>query len=174
MVYKRLLAYARPHVWQMLLGLLCTALRSAATIAYFKVAESLVSSVQGRRVNLLFETLAGFAVLNLIKNAATYAGSYTIAAVGQQIVARVRAEIFRRIERLPLQIFDRWRGGELMSRFSNDVNFMVQGVNSSPQFVGAVLTLVGSIIAMVFVNWHLLLVVLAVAPFVSSAVSRFS
>jgi subfamily B ATP-binding cassette protein MsbA len=174
MVYKRLLAYARPHVWQMLLGLLCTALGSAATIAYFKVAESLVSSVQGRSVNLLFETLIGFAVLNLIKNAATYAGSYTIAAVGQQIVARVRAELFRRIESLPLQIFDRWRGGELMSRFSNDVNFMVQGVNSSPQFVGAVLTLVGSIIAMIFVNWRLLLVLLAVAPFVSYAVSRFS
>jgi subfamily B ATP-binding cassette protein MsbA len=174
MVYKRLLAYARPHVWQMLLGLLCTALGSAATIAYFKVAESLVSSVQGRSINLLFETLVGFAVLNLIKNAATYAGSYTIAAVGQQIVARVRAELFRRIESLPLQIFDRWRGGELMSRFSNDVNFMVQGVNSSPQFVGAVLTLVGSIIAMIFVNWRLLLVLLAVAPFVSYAVSRFS
>jgi subfamily B ATP-binding cassette protein MsbA len=174
MVYKRLLAYARPHVWQMLLGLLCTAVGSAATIAYFKVAESLVSSVQGRSVNLLFETLVGFAVLNLIKNAATYAGSYTIAAVGQQIVARVRAELFRRIESLPLQIFDRWRGGELMSRFSNDVNFMVQGVNSSPQFVGAVLTLIGSIIAMIFVNWRLLLVLLAVAPFVSYAVSRFS
>jgi subfamily B ATP-binding cassette protein MsbA len=158
----------------MLLGLLCTALGSAATIAYFKVAESLVSSVQGRSVNLLFETLLGFAVLNLIKNAATYAGSYTIAAVGQQIVARVRAELFRRIESLPLQIFDRWRGGELMSRFSNDVNFMVQGVNSSPQFVGAVLTLIGSIIAMIFVNWRLMLVLLAVAPFVSYAVSRFS
>jgi ATP-binding cassette, subfamily B, bacterial MsbA len=174
MVYQRLLAYARPHVWQMLLGLLCTALGSAATIAYFKVAESLVSSVQGKSVNLLFETLLGFAILNLIKNAATYAGSYTIAAVGQQIVARVRAELFRRIERLPLQIFDRWRGGELMSRFSNDVNFMVQGVNSSPQFVGAVLTLIGSIIAMIFVNWRLMLVLLAVAPFVSYAVSRFS
>jgi subfamily B ATP-binding cassette protein MsbA len=174
MVYQRLLAYARPHVWQMLLGLLCTALGSAATIAYFKVAESLVSSVQGKSVNLLFETLLGFAILNLIKNAATYAGSYTIAAVGQQIVARVRAELFRRIERLPLQIFDRWRGGELMSRFTNDVNFMVQGVNSSPQFVGAVLTLIGSIIAMIFVNWRLMLVLLAVAPFVSYAVSRFS
>ncbi|MFI5388802.1 MAG: ABC transporter ATP-binding protein [Candidatus Eremiobacterales bacterium] len=174
MVYKRLLAYARPLVWQMLLGLLCTALASAATIAYFKVAESLVSSVQGKSVQLLFETLAFFAVLNLIKNAATYAGSYTIAAVGQQIVARVRAELFRRIETLPLQIFDRWRGGELMSRFSNDVNLMVQGVNSAPQFVGAVLTLAGSLIAMVVVNWHLMLVLLAVAPFVSYAVSRFS
>ena len=51
---------------------------------------------------------------------------------------------------------------------------MVQGVNSAPQFVGAVLTLVGSLIAMVVVNWHLMLVLLAVAPFVSYAVSRFS
>ena len=174
MVYKRLLAYARPHVWQMLLGLLCTALGSAATIAYFKVAEYLVSSVQGKSVHLLFETLAFFAILNLIKNAATYAGSYTIAAVGQQIVARVRVELFRRIESLPLQIFDRWRGGELMSRFSNDVNLMVQGVNASPQFVGAVLTLIGSLIAMIVVNWRLMLVLIAVAPFVSFAVSRFS
>jgi len=82
--------------------------------------------------------------------------------------------LFRRIESLPLQIFDRWRGGELMSRFSNDVNLMVQGVNSAPQFVGAVLTLAGSLIAMVVVNWRLMLVLIAVAPFVSYAVSRFS
>jgi subfamily B ATP-binding cassette protein MsbA len=174
MVYKRLLSYARPLLWQMLLGLLCTAIGSAATIAYFKVAEFLVASVQGKSIDLLFETLIGFVLLNLLKNAATYAGSYTIAAVGQQIVARVRAELFRRIENLPLQVFDRWRGGELMSRFSNDVNLMVQGVNSAPQFVAAVLTLAGSIVAMITVNWRLMLVLLAVAPFVSYAVSRFS
>ncbi len=174
MVYRRLLNYARPHALQIALGLLCTALGSGATIAYFKVAESLVSSVQGKSLNLLFETLLAFAALNLIKNAATYAGSYTIAAAGQQIVARVRSELFRRIEYLPLNVFDRWRGGELMSRFSNDVNIMVQGVMSSPQFIGAVLTLVGSFVAMSVVNWRLMLVLLAVAPFVSYAVSRFS
>ncbi|HLJ83699.1 MAG TPA: ABC transporter ATP-binding protein [Candidatus Eremiobacteraceae bacterium] len=174
MVYKRLLNYARPHAWRIALGLACTALGSAATIAYFKVAESIVSSVQGKSLNLLFETLLAFAILNLIKNAATYAGSYTIAATGQQIVARIRSELFRRIEYLPLNVFDRWRGGELLSRFSNDVNIMVQGVMSSPQFIGAILTLVGSVVAMAVVNWRLLLVLMAVAPFVSYAVSRFS
>ena len=174
MVYRRLLNYARPHALRIALGLFCTALGSAATIAYFKVAESLVSSVQGKSLTLLFETLLAFAALNLIKNAATYAGSYTIAAAGQQIVARVRADLFRRIEYLPLNIFDRWRSGELMSRFSNDVNIMVQGVMSSPQFIGALLTLAGSIVAMSVVNWRLMLVLLAVAPFVSYAVSRFS
>jgi subfamily B ATP-binding cassette protein MsbA len=174
MVYRRLLAYARPHMFQMAVGLVFTALGSAATIAYYKVAMSLAHSVQARSVMGLVLTLAAFLGLNVIKNATWYVGSFTINAVGQRIVARLRGDLFGRIQCLPLQVFDAWRSGELMSRFSNDVALMVVGVTAMPLFLSAVLTLVGSIATMLYLNWQLTLLLIAVAPFISLAVGRFS
>ncbi len=174
MVFRRILAYVRPLGGRMVLGLVFTAIGSAATIAYYKVGMSLAHAVQTRSLQELFITLVAFLGLNLVKNAASYAGSYTITSVGQQVVARVRSDLFARIQYLPLQVFDAWRSGELMSRFSNDVNLMVVGVTAMPLFVSALLTLVGSFATMLYLNWKLTLVLAAVAPFVSLAVSRFS
>lgn len=174
MVFRRIFAYVRPLALKMLAGLLFTALGSAATIAYYKVGMSLAHAVQARSLTELFWTLLAFIVLNLLKNAASYAGSYTITSVGQQVVARVRVALFERIQHLPLQVFDAWRSGELMSRFANDVNLMVVGVSSMPLFVSAALTLIGSVATMLYLNWKLTLVLVAVAPFVALAVSRFS
>lgn len=174
MVYRRIFAYARPLALKMLVGLLFTAIGSAATIAYYKVGMSLAHAVQTRSITGLVATLGVFLALNLLKNASWYAGSYTITGVGQQVVARVRTDLFRRIQYLPLQVFDTWRSGELLSRFDNDVNLMVVGVSAMPLFVSAALTLVGSVGTMFYLNWKLTLVLIAVAPFVSYAVSRFS
>ncbi|HYK53235.1 MAG TPA: ABC transporter transmembrane domain-containing protein, partial [Candidatus Eremiobacteraceae bacterium] len=161
-------------MFKMIVGLVFAGIGSAATIAYYKVGMALAQAVQTRSLTELFLTLLAFLVLNLLKNAASYAGSYTITSVGQQAVAKVRSDLFARIQYLPLQIFDTWRTGELMSRFDNDVNLMVVGVSSMPLFVSAALTLVGSIGTMLYLNWKLTLVLVAVAPFVALAVSRFS
>ena len=174
MVFRRILVYVRPLALRMLFGLIFAAIGSAATIAYYKVGMALAHAVQTRSVQELILTLLAFLGLNLTKNAAWYAGSYTITSVGQQVVAKVRTDLFARIQYLPLQIFDTWRSGELMSRFDNDVSLMVMGVTAMPLFVSAVLTLVGSVATMIYLNWKLTLVLIAVAPFVSFAVSRFS
>ena len=95
----------------MLVGLFFAALGSAATIAYYKVGMALAHSVQTRSGQLLLLTLLVFLGLNLLKNLASYAGGYTITLVGQQVVAKVRTDLFARIQYLPLQIFDSWRSG---------------------------------------------------------------
>jgi len=174
MVFRRILAYARPLALKLLVGMLFAGIGSAATIAYYKVGMSLAHAVQTRSLAELFLTLAAFLALNLLKNAASYAGSYTITSTGQQVVAKVRSDMFARIQYLPLEIFDTWRSGELMSRFDNDVSLMVVGVSSMPLFVSAALTLIGSIGTMLYLNWKLTLVLIAVAPFIAIAVSRFS
>jgi ATP-binding cassette, subfamily B, bacterial MsbA len=174
MVYRRLLSLARPQKWEMAVGLLFAAISSAAAIAYYKVAGSLIDAVKAHSVQGLLSALVLFLALNILKNGAGYVGNFTIGVVGQRIVARVRYDLFQRIQYLPLQIFDRWRGGELMSRFANDVALMVVGVTNMPLLISAVLTLVGSLAMMIYLNWKLTLVLAVVAPFVSLAVSRFS
>ncbi len=174
MVYSRLLTYARSYVPQMLLGILVTGVASLATIGYAWAVKMLITAVQVKSLQTLWIALAVALSLNILKNLAQYAGGYTMTNVGQKVVARVRGDLFSRIQFLPLQVFDRWRSGELISRFDNDVGLMVGGVTSLPLLTSALLTLTGALSYMFYLDWVLTLVTIAVAPLVSFAVFRFS
>jgi len=174
MVFRRLLEYVQPSALKMLAGLLLTAISSFAVLGYAKAAQLLVTSVQKQDLRLLWLALGGTLVLNLIKNGAQYGGSYTLTSVGQRVVAKVRADLYERIQYLPLRVFDRWRSGELMSRFGNDVGLMLIGVTAMPLFASAIITLVGAVAYMFYLSWSLTLVTIGVAPLVSYAVFRFS
>jgi ATP-binding cassette, subfamily B, bacterial MsbA len=174
MVYRRLTAYARPFVPRMLVGVLLTGVASLATVGYAFAVKMLITSVQQHSLHtLLLALLAGLA-LNIIKNVAQYAGGYNMTTVGQKVVAKLRTDLFTRVQYLPLPVFDRWRPGELISRFDIDVSLMVSGVTSLPLFTSAVITLLGALTYMFYLDWVLTLVTLAVAPLVSVAVYRFS
>ncbi|MFI5388449.1 MAG: hypothetical protein ACHQY2_01925, partial [Candidatus Eremiobacterales bacterium] len=77
MVFRRILSYARPLMVKMVVGLVFAGIGSAATIAYYRVGMALAQAVQTRSLTLLFLTLVAFLALNLVKNASSYAGSYT-------------------------------------------------------------------------------------------------
>jgi ATP-binding cassette, subfamily B, bacterial MsbA len=174
MIYGRLVTYARSSIPKMLAGVLLTAIASSATIGYAYAVRMLVSSVQQHSLRTLLWALLGGLSLNIVKNIAQYAGGYTMTTVGQRVVAKIRTDLFTRIQYLPLHVFDRWRSGELISRFDNDVSLMVIGVTSLPLFTSAVLTLIGALGFMFYLDWVLTLVTLAVAPLVSFAVYRFA
>ncbi len=174
MVYRRLLTYARAFIPQLLLGVSVTAVASLATIGYALAVKMLITAVQQHSLRTLELALLGGLALNIVKNLAQYAGGYTMTNVGQKVVAKVRGDLFSRIQFLPLQVFDRWRSGELISRFDNDVGLMVSGVTSLPLLTSALLTLTGALGYMFYLDWVLTLVTIAVAPLVSFAVFRFS
>ncbi|HLW37075.1 MAG TPA: ABC transporter ATP-binding protein [Candidatus Eremiobacteraceae bacterium] len=174
MVYRRLLTYARPYIGPMLLGIALTAIASLATIGYAGAVRMLITAVSDHSLRTLELALLAGLSLNILKNAAQYAGGYTMTTVGQRVVAKMRTDLFARIQFLPLQVFDRWRSGDLMSRFSNDVGLMVVGVTQFPLLTSALLTLVGALCYMFYLDWVLTLFTMAVAPLVSFAVFRFS
>ncbi|MDQ6781237.1 MAG: ABC transporter ATP-binding protein/permease [Candidatus Eremiobacteraeota bacterium] len=166
--------YARPMLGAMVVGVLLTALASMATIGYAAAVKALISAVTTHSLRTLELALLGGLCLNILKNAAQYAGGYTMTTVGQKIIARIRSDLFSRIQFLPLTLFDQWRRGEIISRFDNDVGLMVGGVTSLPLLVGATLTLTGALIYMFYLDWMLTLLTIAVAPLVSFAVMRFA
>ena len=174
MAYHRLVTYLRPLIAPMLGGLLLTALASVATVSYAGAAKLLVQSVADKSLQTLGIALAVALGLNVLKNASQYFGGYTLTSVGQQVVRRIRSDLFKRIQYLALPTFDRWRAGDILSRFSNDMQLLVVGVSALPLFISATLTLIGSLAVMFYLNWQLTLVTLCVAPLVSWAVFQFS
>ncbi|MBV9148365.1 MAG: ABC transporter ATP-binding protein [Candidatus Eremiobacteraeota bacterium] len=181
-VYRRLFAFAGREKWKLLGGLLLGGLSSLATVSYAKAAQYAIIAIEDRsvqllglhRIQVLGLAILGIFVLSLIKNAAQYGGGYLMTSVGQQVLAKLRLAFFSRVEYLPLRVFDQWRAGELMSRFSNDGGLLVVGVMQFPLFVQAVITLVFGIPVMFYLDWKLTLLIILTGAVVALAVSRFS
>ncbi|MGC8484742.1 MAG: ABC transporter ATP-binding protein, partial [Candidatus Baltobacteraceae bacterium] len=94
---------------------------------------------------------------------------------GQHFIATLRLQLVDRILRLPLPVFDRWRPGELISRFNADLQIVSDAVTIAlPQLVVSVVTFVSSFAVMLWLDWLLTVVLVLVAPVISLAVSRFS
>lgn len=177
---SRLAREARPYYARiaiaLILGTLAGVLSLVAPLAFGTIVERVLAPARGHRpeVNFLyFALVATFAAL-ILANLATYFQTYLTAWSGQHLIARWRVALFSRVLNLPLGEFDKWRPGELISRFSTDLQLMTDAVSVSlPQFVVAVVTFVSSFAAMIYLDWLLTLSLIIVAPIVSFAVSRF-
>jgi subfamily B ATP-binding cassette protein MsbA len=106
---------------------------------------------------------------------ATYGQSYLTAWSGQRLIATLRVRLFERTMRMPMSEFDRWRPGEFIARFTNDLTLMTDALSVSlPQFFVTLVTLVGSVAAMFYVDWRLSLFLFLFAPIVYGIVSFFT
>ena len=95
-----------------------------------------------------------------------YAQAFLLAWTGQQVVHDLRDALFTHVQRLSATFFDRNPVGRLMTRVLGDVEavgeLFASGVVS---VLGDVVTLVGVVVAMLVLDWHLALVTFAVVPF---------
>src|SRR5699024_3145020 len=89
----------------------------------------------------------------LASSAFSWLQMHVMAVVSQHTVRDMRKDIFRKIQRLPIPYFDKTSHGELMSRTTNDMETVSNTLNQSlAQFINSILTLVGVIIFMLFMN----------------------
>ncbi len=177
---KRLTREARPYYGRiaiaLLLGTLAGVLSLVAPWAFGAIVGRVLAPPPGQAadVHVLYIALgATFAAL-VLANLATYFQTYLTAWSGQHLIARWRVALFARVLNLPLGEFDKWRPGELIARFSNDLQLMTDAVSVSlPQFVVAGVTFLSSFAMMIYLDWLLTLTLVVVAPMVSIAVSKF-
>ena len=126
-------------------------------------------------IGLLVWVIAGVFVVNLISSLATYGQSYLTAWSGQKLIANLRVRLFERTMRMPMAEFDRWRPGEFIARFTNDLALMTDALSVSlPQFFVTLVTLVGSVATMFYVDWLLSLFLFVFAPIVNFVVAFFT
>jgi subfamily B ATP-binding cassette protein MsbA len=87
--------------------------------------------------------------------------------VGQHVVIDIRAEVFRKLQRLSLAFYDKNKTGTIMSYVTNDVNAL-QGamVENTIELVTEGFILIGSICAMVYLDWKLTVVTFCTFPVV--------
>ena len=165
-VLGRLLRYLAPFRLQ-LIGALLLVIISAATQA---VGPALIGVavdsfiVHKNPAGLAQEMLLLLAVY-IVGFGAQAGQIYLIGVVGQRFLARLRTEIFDKVQVLPVTYFDKNQTGDLMSRLVNDIQTINQLLSQGfTQVVGSIFSLVGIIIAMFILNLQLALVSFVTIP----------
>jgi len=95
------------------------------------------------------------------------AQGWLMAGASQEIVKSLRKELFGKLQRLPVSLFDSWSHGDLMSRLSNDVDNVSSTIaQSTTQLVSTLLTIAGSFALMLVLSPLLTLAALVTVPLV--------
>ncbi|RUL54801.1 ABC transporter ATP-binding protein [Lysinibacillus antri] len=93
--------------------------------------------------------------------------TFVMVRVSLKTIQRLRKELFEKIQRLPLSVFDKRQSGDLMSRMTNDIDNLHMALSQSIiQIVSSLFTIIGTAIAMFYMNWILAIVSLIIIPLV--------
>jgi ATP-binding cassette subfamily B protein len=96
---------------------------------------------------------------------ATAAQSYLTSWVGERVLADIRVAVFAHVQRLDLGFFERTPAGVVISRLTNDIEAMNSMVTDGPTtLVQNTLTLIGSAVVLLVLDWRLALATLTVFP----------
>ena len=95
----------------------------------------------------------------------SYLQQQIMIGVSQNALVRIREELFSRIQKLPVKYHDTHTHGDIMSRFTNDLDSVGEMLNNTlPQIFSGAVTLIGTIILMFVTNWILAVVTVVTVP----------
>ncbi len=166
-IYRRLLGHVKPH-WRMfalsILALVATAATEPMLPALFKplLDEGFVAGNEAyiRWVPLLL--LALF----LVRGGTSFVSTYCMAWVGGRLVMDLRCAMFDRLMHLPTRYFDQNSSGQLIAQLAFNVTQVTQSATSSlTTLVRDSVTVLGLLAYLLWLNWQLTLIVLALVPF---------
>lgn len=93
--------------------------------------------------------------------------TFVMIRVSQKTIQQLRQHLFEKFQLLPLSIFDKRQQGDLMSRMTNDIDSLNAALSQSIiQIISTILSVVGTTIAMFYLNWFLAIVTLLVIPII--------
>lgn len=166
-IYLRLLEYVWPY-WKpfsiSLLGFLIFALTQPALAA---LMEYLVDSLQAEnRSEIYWVPLATICIV-FFRGIGSFLGSYYIAKVANNVVHNLRCEIFNKYTALPNSYFDDQNSGHLLSRVTYNVSQVTSAATDAIKVVVREgLTIIGLLGYLLYMNWALSLIFLAIAPII--------
>ena len=164
--FLRLLSYMKPYTPTLIVVMLCVFATAFAAITGSTALGDLVDDFILPMVasgSTDFEPLTRF-ILRIgcvfaVGALASFFQSYLMVSVTQGIQKQVRDEMFRKMQTLPLRYFDSNTAGNIMSRYTSDIDTLRQMISQSiPQTVSSVVTLLTVFLAMVMESWILTIV----------------
>lgn len=124
----------------------------------------------------LIKQLIILALFYVIASVLSFAQSKIMVTIAYKTSNTIRKDLFNHLQSLPLRYFDSKTHGEIMSRFTNDVDNMQMMLEQSiVQLVSSVFTMIGIVVMMIYFNWRLFLIMivfLVLMIFVASTIGK--
>ena len=189
---SRLLKYLKPHIGKLVVALLCLIVSSIANIsgtaifapilngfiatlpidpdlrltgieqldryAYGLVTGDMVAD----KITYMLILVCVIACIYVLGIVANYISNRLLVSISTSTMTTMRNELFTHMQKLPIKVFDTNTHGELMTRFTNDIDVMNEFIaRCIPQMVSSVITIVGVFTMMFILSWQLALVMIA-------------
>ena len=168
---KRLLSYLSPYRFRLVLVLICMLFSTASSLVGGYILRPVINSLveadktPAERLTYLATILGVIAVVYLCGVAASYLQSRTMLSVSLGATERLRNQLFDKVQNLPVKVFDGDANGEIMSRFTNDVDNIDMMLNNTVvSLISGTITLTGTICMMIYTNVWLTLITVFFMP----------
>ena len=178
---KRIFSYMREYKAFLVLVVVFIVISALAQVAGTSFLQRIIDddlkpmigNETSEGMNKFIKTLATMAGVYVIGAVSTFCYSRIMLNVSTKALYKIRVDLFTKMESLPIRFFDTHTHGEVMSRYTNDVDTLREMLsNSLASFISAGITVTGVFIMMCYYSWQLTLIVI-VLLFVIVNVTKF-
>lgn len=175
---KRLLSYLSKDKWKLVLVFGCILLGTAANLAGSYLLRPIINgltNVEKTTQQLLMGLVQGvltMAAVYIVAIITQYLQSRIMVSISQNAIQKIRNDLFKKMQKLPVRFYDTNNHGDLMSRYTNDVDVVGEMLNSTlVQLFSGTISIVGTLSLMIYTNVWLTLITVVIVPVMLKAVS---
>ncbi|MBP3338125.1 MAG: ABC transporter ATP-binding protein [Lachnospiraceae bacterium] len=173
---KRVFSYISQDKMKLLFVLLCAIISTVSSLGGSYVLRPVINNLvdknttKSEKVEMLILGLIVMGAIYMAGVVTSYIQQKVMIKISQNAIQRIRNDLFDKLQRLPVKYHDTHTHGELMSRFTNDLDSVGEMLNNTlvHLFTG-VITIIGTLILMFTTNWILAIVVIITIPFMTLA-----
>lgn len=181
---KRLMTYIGKHKIKLIAAFVFVIISAASNLGASYMLKPIIDSLvkteisPSQRIASLMTSLMLMAVIYLAGVAANYMQQRIMIYISQTALYEIRSDLFTKMQRLPIRYFDTNNNGDIMSRYTNDVDAIGEILNTTAiQIFSGILTISGTLAIMLYTNAALTAVTILMTPimaFVGGMISKKS
>ena len=160
------LSYFAAHKGLFALDITCAVLMAAIDLSFPLVTrQALYDYLPGGKYRVFFTVMAIAAAFYVLRAGLNYIVCYFGHTFGIRVEADIRHDLFRHLQEMSFDFYDRNRTGQLMSRLTSDLFELTELAHHGPEdLLTSAVTIIGALIVMATIRWELALVVALMIP----------
>ena len=170
---RRLFAYIGKDKWKLAVFFVCIVVYTVSSLAGSYMLRPIINnlvaadnplSAEAGRITL-FYSLIRMGCIYAVGIIAQYLQARIMITVSQNAIKKLRDELFAKVGRLPVRFYDTNNHGDIMSRFTNDVDAVGEMLNNTiNQLISGVINIVGTLSLMIYTNLYLTVITVVMTP----------
>lgn len=165
-LYLRILGYIKPYMHRLLFAMFCTIMAAAGNLYIPWIIKDMIDQVLADKNGALLNWIAASIIaIFIVRGLFWYGQNYLMSYVGQRVIIDIRAAVFKKLQRLSVSFYDKNKTGTIMSYVTNDVNALQSAmVENTIEMITEGFILIGSVVAMIYLDWRLTLFTVCTFP----------